>query len=72
VYWCGNVITAGPIYRNLHRPVLAWTVDCPACGHRQCSCRVSFVADAALADVLAQVEDLLRTRADDAATTLLQ
>jgi ADP-heptose:LPS heptosyltransferase len=72
VYWCGNVITAGPFYRGRHRPVLSWTVDCPTCGSRQCQCQVSFVADAALPDVLYQVEDLLQTGADTAMTTLLQ
>jgi ADP-heptose:LPS heptosyltransferase len=59
IYWCGNVITAGPFYRGRHRPVLSWTVDCPACGRRTCACRVSFVMDATIADVLSQVDDLL-------------
>jgi ADP-heptose:LPS heptosyltransferase len=72
VYWCGNVITAGPFNRSRHRPVLSWTIDCPGCGLRQCNCRVSFVADATLEEVLSQTEDLLCDGSDGAATTLLQ
>jgi ADP-heptose:LPS heptosyltransferase len=60
VYWCGNVITAGPFYRTNFRPVLSWTVDCPSCGRRDCRCPVSFVAGASLAEVLDHVDDLLR------------
>ena len=59
VYWCGNLITAGPFTRRIFRPVLSWTLDCPACGKRACHCQVSFVRDAALDDVLAEVDDLL-------------
>lgn len=59
IYWCGNVITAGPFTRRIFRPVLSWTVDCPICGQRECHCQVSFVADAPLKGVLAQVDDLL-------------
>jgi ADP-heptose:LPS heptosyltransferase len=72
VYWCGNVITAGPFYRGRHRPVLSWTVECPSCGQRQCTCPVSFVADARLEEVLSQVDDLLRPDIRYAPTALLQ
>jgi ADP-heptose:LPS heptosyltransferase len=72
VYWCGNVITAGPFFRSHHRPVLSWTLDCPACGQRDCGCRVSFVVDAPLYEVLAQTDDLLRARPDDDLPKLLQ
>jgi len=58
IYWCGNLITAGPFTRQIFRPVLSWTLDCPSCGKRECRCTVSFVQDAALADVLAEVDDL--------------
>jgi len=59
IYWCGNLITAGPFTRRKFRPVLSWTLDCPACGSRECRCAVSFVQDASLADVLTEVDDLL-------------
>ena len=62
VYWCGNLITAGPPTRGLFRPVLSWTIDCPACGRRQCRCQVSFVQDAPLDEVLEHVTDLLEGR----------
>lgn len=62
VYWCGNLITAGPPTRELFRPVLSWTVDCPACGRRQCRCQVSFVQDAPLDEVLEHVTDLLEAQ----------
>lgn len=60
IYWCGNVITAGPLKRERFRPVLSWTVECPVC-HTQgrCDCRASWVAAAALEEALAQVDDLL-------------
>jgi ADP-heptose:LPS heptosyltransferase len=59
IYWCGNVITAGPPTRRIFRPVLSWTVDCPACGQRDCRCQVPFVAEAPLEEVLEHAEDLL-------------
>ncbi len=59
VYWCGNVITAGAFERGHHRPMLSWTVQCPACGQRSCRCQVSFVQDVNLDEVLTEVDDLL-------------
>ncbi len=59
VYWCGNVITAGPLFRRHFRPVLSWTLACPACGKRACRCPVSFVQDAPLDEVVDHVDDLL-------------
>jgi ADP-heptose:LPS heptosyltransferase len=32
IYWCGNVINAGPMTRARHRVHLSWTVHCPECG----------------------------------------
>ncbi|RPJ86347.1 MAG: glycosyltransferase family 9 protein, partial [Acidobacteria bacterium] len=31
IYWCGNVITAAPLSRARHRPVLSWRLNCPLC-----------------------------------------
>ena len=63
IYWCGNVINAGPLARAGHRVQISWTVYCPVCGIHaageqtgRCGHDVSFVADvdpdAVLADVL--------------------
>src|SRR3712207_8868396 len=32
IYWCGNLINAGPVTRARHRPALSWRLDCPVCG----------------------------------------
>ena len=78
IYWCGNIITAGPFQRSRFRPVLSWTLDCPACGARRCKCSVSFVAEASLGEVIDQVDDLIgarelpRPRSDRSAAGLLK
>lgn len=70
IYWCGNLITAGPFTRARFRPVLSWTVDCPACGARRCGCTVSFVAQAPLEEVLGHVDELLAEEGRPAAPAL--
>lgn len=49
IYWCGNVITAGPLTRARHRIGVSFRVDCPVCGavqsHGRCPHNPSFVAD---------------------------
>jgi hypothetical protein len=32
IYWCGNMINAGPLTRCRHRAHVSWTVHCPQCG----------------------------------------
>lgn len=32
IYWGPNLVNAGPPGRARHRPVVSWTVTCPACG----------------------------------------
>ena len=63
IYWCGNLITAGPPTRTRHRPALAWRLACPACGQdcMQANCRhpVSFVADVPAEEVIASALELL-------------
>ncbi|HOG46939.1 MAG TPA: glycosyltransferase family 9 protein [Anaerolineae bacterium] len=60
VFWCGNVITAGPLKRERFRPVLSWTLTCPICGTAgRCACPASWVAGASLEEVLAEADDLL-------------
>ncbi|MDI7275412.1 MAG: glycosyltransferase family 9 protein, partial [Anaerolineae bacterium] len=53
VYWCGNLVNAGPFKRERFRPVLSWTLRCPSCGSaKRCSCPVSWVAEAPVEEVL--------------------
>ncbi len=63
IYWCGNLITAGPMTRGRHRPVLSWRIICPVCGNnvtaQECEHHVSFVADIPVEAVLKQATDLL-------------
>lgn len=67
IYWCGNLINAGPLSRHRHRPLVSWTPACPACGadglhpaSRRCACDVSWVADVPVEAVLEEAGDLLR------------
>lgn len=32
VYWCGNMVNAGPVVRHNHRAHISWTTHCPICG----------------------------------------
>jgi len=68
VYWCGNVINAGPLGRADHRVHISWRTTCPVCGADQtqtgwtaprCEHDVSFVADVESDAVLADAEELL-------------
>src|SRR5690606_28261795 len=67
IYWCGNLINAGPLTRARHRPLLSWTLACPACGGnrvdigmKDCGHRVSWVADIPVDAVAQEAADLLR------------
>ncbi|MEU8177351.1 glycosyltransferase family 9 protein [Microbispora hainanensis] len=67
IFWCGNLINAGPFGRALHRPLVSWTARCPVCGvsghdpqARRCPHDESWVAEVPVDDVVGQAEDLLR------------
>ncbi|NUP66060.1 MAG: glycosyltransferase family 9 protein [Nonomuraea sp.] len=67
VYWCGNLINAGPLSRTRHRPLISWTTRCPSCGTsgvdlnaERCEHDGSWVADVSVETVMEQVEDLLK------------
>jgi ADP-heptose:LPS heptosyltransferase len=32
IYWCGNMINAGPFSRRFNRPAVSWQVTCRTCG----------------------------------------
>ncbi len=63
VFWCGNLVTGGPLRRARHRPILSWRLECPVCGVntllRRCSHDQTFVDDVAVEEVLAAAFDLL-------------
>ncbi len=63
VYWCGNLITAGPLTRARHRPIISWQLTCPACGVDctvyRCDHPDSFVADVPVDEVRDAALDLL-------------
>lgn len=47
IYWCGNLINAGPTTRTRHRPFVSWRLECPTCGTNtmtgRCAHDASFV-----------------------------
>lgn len=63
IYWCGNLINAGPLFRGRHRPQISWRLDCPLCGvdctRSGCSHDASFVADVPEEEVIAAAFDLI-------------
>lgn len=63
IYWCGNMINAGPVTRTRHRPAISWRLDCPTCGTNcitgSCDHRESFVDDVPVDEVRASALDLL-------------
>ena len=65
IYWCGNLINAGPLTRARHRPGISWRLHCPACGtdciSGECEHEDSFVADVPLEEVRESALDLLRS-----------
>jgi ADP-heptose:LPS heptosyltransferase len=63
VYWCGNLINAGPITRRRHRIGVSFRTSCPECGADQgrggrCRHDPSFVADVPVDEVAAAALDL--------------
>jgi ADP-heptose:LPS heptosyltransferase len=62
VYWCGNLINAGPITRRKHRVGVSFRTACPDCGADQgrgrCPHDPSFVADVPADEVAAAALDL--------------
>jgi ADP-heptose:LPS heptosyltransferase len=65
IYWCANMITAGPVNRSNHLPVIAWRLDCPLCGadcvHSKCGHQDSLVADISVDEVIRAAFSLLKT-----------
>jgi ADP-heptose:LPS heptosyltransferase len=65
IYWCGNLINAGPASRSRHRPLISWRLSCPECGantiERGCAHTASFVAEVPREEVIREALDLLRS-----------
>ncbi|MBB5897191.1 glycosyltransferase family 9 protein [Kutzneria kofuensis] len=66
VFWCGNMINAGPFWRGVHRPHISWMVHCPVCGRwltdqnvPDCGHRTPWVADVPVDGVLADVDEIM-------------
>jgi ADP-heptose:LPS heptosyltransferase len=63
IYWCGNVINAGPPFRARQRVHMSWRLSCPTCGancmEQGCDHRESFVAEVPVDDVVASATELL-------------
>ncbi|HEY3317027.1 MAG TPA: glycosyltransferase family 9 protein [Coriobacteriia bacterium] len=63
VYWCGNLVNAGPATVARHRAFAAWRLECPACGADcmadGCGHDASFVADVPVSEVAAAALELL-------------
>jgi ADP-heptose:LPS heptosyltransferase len=68
IFWCGNLINAGPPYRSRHRPLLSWRLACPVCGvdctRSRCEHDASFVADVPADDVAAAAVELMAEGAE--------
>ncbi|MBF8187587.1 glycosyltransferase family 9 protein [Nonomuraea sp. K274] len=69
VYWCGNLINAGPLTRTRHRPLISWTTACPVCGASgvdpdvaRCPHDPSWVTDVPVGLVMEQITDLLTAK----------
>jgi ADP-heptose:LPS heptosyltransferase len=63
VYWCGNLVNAGPTTAARHLTFAAWRLACPVCGADcmagGCTHDASFVADVPAGDVANAALELL-------------
>lgn len=63
LFWCGNLINAGPFGRRRHRPLISWQLDCPVCDTdctaADCPHRPSFLLRIEVDEVREQALDLL-------------
>ncbi|PZG28911.1 glycosyl transferase [Spongiactinospora gelatinilytica] len=66
IYWCGNIVNAGPLTRTSHRVLISWLTRCPVCGADGmdpeaglCPHETSWVAGVPVEAVAEQAADLL-------------
>jgi ADP-heptose:LPS heptosyltransferase len=64
LYWCFNLLTAAPLSRLRHAPLVSWQLNCPVCGcdhsHGHCEHTESFVSDISTDEVIAAAQSLLK------------
>lgn len=62
LYWCFNMITAAPLSRSRHVPLVSWQLTCPVCGcdrsHAHCTHTASFVSSISVDEVIAATQSL--------------
>jgi ADP-heptose:LPS heptosyltransferase len=62
IFWIGNLVNGAPAYRERHRPVIGWRLDCSVCGtdciRGRCDHSASFVDDVTVAEVLDAIGSL--------------
>jgi ADP-heptose:LPS heptosyltransferase len=65
IYWCGNMINAGPFSRRFNRPAVSWQVRCRECGTNTlahaCPHGHPPVDDVTVDEVLGHAFDLVRS-----------
>lgn len=69
IFWIGNLINAGPLFRTFHRAHISWRLSCPTCeapalledgtGMPRCAHNDSFVADISIEAILTDALELL-------------
>jgi ADP-heptose:LPS heptosyltransferase len=63
IYWCGNMINAGPVTNMRHRTAISWRVECPVCGlnltRSTCEHRSSIVDEVSEVEVQTAALELL-------------
>lgn len=69
IYWCGNMINAGPFFRRRNRPLISWKLTCSQCGKhiiyqgiKNCQHMESFVSDVKSEDAINASLELLSLR----------
>lgn len=69
-YWAPNLINWGPLFCDIHRPLVSWQMQCSLCGQipndpypyepkNGCDHNISFVTDISVQKVLNTIESLL-------------
>lgn len=70
VFWCGNLVNAGPATRARHRPSISWILDCPVCGRScitdRCDHDEPFVSGVTVDEVRASALELFHLAPDGA------
>lgn len=76
LYWCFNLVNAGPLFRARHHPLVSWNVVCPICGQNcsfsSCACEASLISDIAASEVIAAAVDLYTQEGVSRASSLAQ